>query len=93
VLFDEHGMIWGPVLALHEVAGDSQAEALGLFPLVDHPERGSYRTVSMPMRFQTADVGPRWPAPEIGADTTAVLGGAGYTDDAIIDLAARGVIG
>ena len=73
MLFDENGLIWGPVLGLHEVASDPQAEALGLFPTVDHPERGAYRTVAMPMRFHTADVGPRRPAPELGADTLGVL--------------------
>jgi crotonobetainyl-CoA:carnitine CoA-transferase CaiB-like acyl-CoA transferase len=92
VLFDQHGLIWGPVLGLHEVASDPQAEALGLFPLLEHPDRGEYRTVSMPMRFHTAEVGPRSPAPEIGADTLGVLTGAGFTDGAIADLAARGVI-
>jgi len=92
-LFDEHGMIWGPALGLHEVVQDSQAEALGLFPTMEHPERGEYRTVSIPMRFHTADVGPRHPAPEIGADTRSVLGDAGYTDDEVAALAGRGVIG
>ena len=50
-LFDDNGMIWGPALGLHEVVGDSQATALGLFPPLEHPERGVYRTVSIPMRF------------------------------------------
>ena len=30
-IFDAAGVIWGPVLGLHEVASDPQAEALGLF--------------------------------------------------------------
>ena len=92
VLFDQHGLIWGPVLGLHEVATDPQAEALGLFPEVDHPERGPYRTVAAPMRFHTADVGPRSSAPELGSDTLGVLAAAGFTDDAIADLAARGIV-
>ncbi|MDZ7824880.1 MAG: CoA transferase [Gammaproteobacteria bacterium] len=37
-IFDEAGIIWGPVLALHEVADDPQAEAIGLFPEIEHPE-------------------------------------------------------
>jgi crotonobetainyl-CoA:carnitine CoA-transferase CaiB-like acyl-CoA transferase len=92
-IFDEHGLIWGPVLGLHEVAVDPQAEALGLFPTVVHPERGPYRTVAAPMRFHTADVGPRGTAPTVGAHTHEVLAGAGFTDDAIADLVDRGIVG
>ncbi len=43
-IFDEHGLIWGPVLGLHEVVADPQAEAMGLFPTITHPESGDYRT-------------------------------------------------
>ena len=31
-IFDANGLIWGPVLALHEVAVDPHAAAIGLFP-------------------------------------------------------------
>jgi crotonobetainyl-CoA:carnitine CoA-transferase CaiB-like acyl-CoA transferase len=92
VLFDEHGMIWGPALGLDEVVADPQANALGLFPTMTHAERGEYRTVSIPMRFATAEVGPKHPAPEIGADTASVLAAAGYTTDQQAELAARKVI-
>jgi crotonobetainyl-CoA:carnitine CoA-transferase CaiB-like acyl-CoA transferase len=92
-IFDAEGLIWGPALALDEVVRDDQAAALGLFPTVEHPERGAYRTVSIPLRFRDADVRPRGRAPELGADTRDVLTSAGYTDDELDDLAARGVIG
>jgi hypothetical protein len=35
---------------------DPHAAAIGLFPEIEHPEHGAYRTVNAPMRFQTADV-------------------------------------
>ena len=92
-LFDEAGLIWGPVLALHEVANDAQADALGLFPTVTHPERGAYRTVAAPMRFHTAQVGPRSSSPTVGAHTDEVLGDAGFSASDIADLLARGIIG
>lgn len=91
-LFDEHGIIWGPVLGLHEVAGDRQADALGLFPTIEHPERGPYRSVGAPMRFLTAEVGPRGPAPRLGADTAAVLAQHGFAADEIAALTAQGII-
>lgn len=92
-VFDEHRIIWGPVLGLHEVASDPQAEAIGLFPEVEHAEIGRYRTVSVPMRFKTAEVGPRGPAPRLGEHTRSVLEGAGLSEAEITGLQAEGVIG
>ncbi len=92
-LFDANGLIWGPALSLDEVARDSQAAALGTFPVLHHPERGDYRTVAGPMRFHTAQVGPRGPSPTVGAHTRQVLADAGWADAEIDDLAARRVIG
>ena len=91
-IFDEVGIIWGPVLGLHEVVEDPQAEAIGLFPDLEHPSIGTYATVSAPLRFHTAEVGPRHPAPDLGADTRLVLGEAGYSEAEIDDLVARGAV-
>lgn len=71
--FDAEGIIWGPVLGLDEVVRDEQAAAIGLFPEIEHPDYGRYRTVAAPMRFADMDVRPRGPAPSIGANTRAVL--------------------
>ena len=92
-LFDEAGLIWGPVLALHEVADDAQADALGLFPTLEHPERGPYRTVAAPMRFHSAHVGPRGPSPTLGAHTAEVLRGIGLSDADVAELFAGGIVG
>jgi crotonobetainyl-CoA:carnitine CoA-transferase CaiB-like acyl-CoA transferase len=91
-IFDQAGVIWGPVLGLHEVVTDPQAEAIGLFPEMSHPDIGAYRTVSSPVRFQTAPVGPRRPAPALGADTRAVLAAAGYEPADIDHMLADGVV-
>ena len=82
-IFDEHGVIWGPVLSLHEVPDDAHAQAIGLFPSVEHPQLGTYRTVRAPVRFATADVGPSGPAPALGEHTREVLAELGYADDDI----------
>ncbi|MEM8922940.1 MAG: CoA transferase [Actinomycetota bacterium] len=92
-VFDEAGIIWGPVLGQHEVVTDPQATASGMFPSLEHPEIGSYRTVSSPLRFHTADVGPQAPAPSVGAHTAEVLGALGYSDDELAAMAADGTIG
>ena len=36
-IFDNAGLIWGPVLGLHEVPADAHAQELGLFPEIEHP--------------------------------------------------------
>jgi crotonobetainyl-CoA:carnitine CoA-transferase CaiB-like acyl-CoA transferase len=91
-IFDKAGLIWGPVMCLHEVPQDPQANELGLFPEIDHPDVGSYRTVNIPMRFATADVGPRGPAPEMGAHTHEVLAAAGLSPQEIEQLKQDGVV-
>ncbi|MCB1684314.1 MAG: CoA transferase, partial [Pseudomonadales bacterium] len=92
-IFDKAGLVWGPVLTLDEVSRDAQAEAIGMFPEIEHPDLGRYRTVRIPMRFRGADVGPRGPAPELGEHTVEILHAAGYDACELDRLVADGVIG
>ena len=91
-IFDEHGVIWGPVLSLHEVPDDPQARALGLFPTVEHPELGTYPTVNAPIRSTTLEVKPRGPAPAIGEHTRELLAGLHYAASEIQRLYDSGVV-
>ena len=92
-IFDKAGLIWGPVLGLHEVPQDQQATDLGLFPKVQHPQFGEYRSVSIPMRFANADVKPQGPAPQIGEHTVAILKSAGLDEKEISALVNDDIIG
>ena len=92
-IFDSNGIIWGPVLALHEVASDPQAEALSLFPVLDSEEIGTYRTVAAPMRFVEAEVGPKFPAPKLGEHTRQILADAGHNEGEIDALVKNGAVG
>jgi len=92
-IFDEAGLIWGPVLGLHEVVADPQAQALGMFPTITSPEIGDYNTVANPLKFKTADVGPRGPHPKVGEHTRRVLTDLGVSADEIDDLLGDAVIG
>lgn len=92
-IFDRAGLVWGPVLTLDEVSRDPQAEAIGMFPDLEHPARGRYRSVRAPMRFRDLEVRPRGPAPAIGEHTRAVLGDAGFAAGEIDELLAAGALG
>ena len=81
------------MLALHEVPADRHAQELGIFPKIEHPEAGTYSTVNIPMRFATADVAPRGPAPRVGEHTRSVLNGVGLNDKDIDVLIESGTIG
>ncbi len=91
-IFDREGVIWGPVLSFDEVVDDPQAKALGVFPEIDHPKLGAYATIGAPMRFHTADVRPRGPAPELGEHTLEALSEAGLSTAEIDQLRADRVI-
>ena len=85
-IFDEHGIIWGPVLAIHEVTSDPQAEAINLFPTMTAEGLGDYRTIRNPMNFHTIDVTPDVPAPAAGQHTEEVLAGLGFSAAEIANL-------
>ena len=76
----------GPASSLSEVASDRQAEVLGLFPEIEHPAAGTFRTVATPFEMEGADLRPTGPAPEPGEHTESVLREMGW-DDARIEAA------
>ena len=91
-VFDAAGLIWGPAATLTELATDPQAEAIGLYPFIEHP-KGRFRTVAAPMFIRGADIGPRRPAPELGAHTSDVLTDLGLDPSEIAALATAHVVG
>lgn len=92
-IFDKAGMIWGPVMGLHEVPQDSHAIALGMFPKIQHPDHGSYSTVNIPMRFANSEVRPRGPAPKVGQHTDQILAEFGVEQADIDKLRSAGTVG
>lgn len=92
-IFDKAGLIWGPVMGLHEVPQDPHAIELGMFPKLTHPEAGAYTTVNIPMRFANADVKPRRPSPQIGEHTLSVLAANGFSPEEIENMLASDIIG
>ena len=91
-IFDAAGLIWGPVLGLHEVPQDPQAQAINLFPTINDATHGDYTTVGIPMRFSKTPVGPTRAAPSLGQHSKAILQEFNFTPDAITALSQQGVI-
>jgi crotonobetainyl-CoA:carnitine CoA-transferase CaiB-like acyl-CoA transferase len=83
-----HRLIWAPVRTHAEAATDETAIARNLFPEVDHPDLGRFKTVAPPLRMSGHPMPGNAPAPGLGADTAAVLAEAGVDDDTIALLVA-----
>jgi crotonobetainyl-CoA:carnitine CoA-transferase CaiB-like acyl-CoA transferase len=83
-----HRLIWAPVLTLAEAVDDPQAEAFGSFPMVEHPAQGRFRTVAPPLRMSGHTLHGTTPAPELSADTEAVLREVGVSEEDITLLLA-----
>jgi crotonobetainyl-CoA:carnitine CoA-transferase CaiB-like acyl-CoA transferase len=91
--FDSAGLIWAPASTLAEIVEDPHAEAVGMFPEVDHPSGETFRTVAIPFAIGGADVGPRGAGPELGEHTREVLAGLGLEGHEIDSLVEAGVVG
>ncbi len=78
--------------------GIPATEARSLEDLVDqlpievHPETGRYRVIPPPERFSKTPSSVRRPAPMIGQHGREVLGSIGYSDVALDELEAAGVL-
>ncbi len=92
-LFDEHRFIWSPAATVGELAQDPHAAATGVYPEVEHPVAGRFRTVGAPMRISGADLRPRGPAPEVGQHTREVLGELGLAPEEVEAMVTSGVVG
>jgi crotonobetainyl-CoA:carnitine CoA-transferase CaiB-like acyl-CoA transferase len=92
VIFDANNIVWGPVMSLDEVPEDPQAQAIDMFPNMQHPELGTYQTVRAPMRFFNAEVKPGGPAPVLGENTLEVLRSVGIEGEEMQELVQLGCV-
>ncbi len=89
----EHDCCLSPVLEGDEPKADPQLRARGLFLQVETPWEGrSIPSLATPVRLAGVSA-PLRPAPRLGADTGAVLAGAGYSDGEVTALREAGVVG
>lgn len=80
-----------PVKSLDEVLNDEHLNAVGMFPLHEHPSEGGYRVVRSPVQF-AEPFQLRHHAPRLGADSVDVLEEAGYSNEEIDGFVREGVV-
>ncbi|MCY3539264.1 MAG: CoA transferase [bacterium] len=92
-ILDDAGLVWGPVYSLTEVVADPQADALGLFPEIEHPTAGRFRTVGIPFEMEGADIGPSGPAPSVGEHSEEVFRELGWDETRLEEARLSGAFG
>ncbi|MCY1204217.1 Succinyl-CoA--L-malate CoA-transferase beta subunit [compost metagenome] len=83
-----------PVARLHtteSLLDDPHLRAVDFFPEFDHPSEGRIRTLAPVGRYSATPAAIRRPAPRIGEQSVELLREAGYADEAIDRMLARGV--
>jgi crotonobetainyl-CoA:carnitine CoA-transferase CaiB-like acyl-CoA transferase len=81
-----------PVLEGDEPRSDPQLRARGAFLEIETPWEGkALAGVASPVRLAGLEA-PRRPAPELGADTEAVLREAGFSESEVASLRQAGAI-
>jgi formyl-CoA transferase len=86
------GVACGAINRVDQAFADPQVLHLGLTWPLEHPELGSIALVGQPLRSDRHHSTLRSPAPAAGADTDAILAGAGYGRDEIDRLRSDHVI-
>ena len=91
-LLDDQECIWAPVQTLDQVAEDPQVHANSFAVPLRHDEEGTFRVVSVPIKFQRTPGQAGKAAPELGQDTESVLLELGYSWEDISALKVQGAI-
>jgi formyl-CoA transferase len=81
----------GPILSTQELIDDSDLAELGTVVEVEHPERGTFKTVGSPLKLSDSPVDVQR-SPLLGEHNEEVLTELGYGGDKLTELRAAGVI-
>jgi formyl-CoA transferase len=80
----------GPILSTRDLIEDETLAELGMIVTVDHPERGSFKTVGSPLKMSDSPVHVER-SPLLGEHNAEVYGDLGYSEEQLADLHAAGV--
>ena len=89
---DDEGVPSAPVLGRHEVLDHPQIQANEMIVEEVHPVAGPIRQARPAARFDRTPARIRGPAPELGADTVAILEELGASSAEIDELVAGGAV-
>ncbi len=88
------GVPCGPIYRTDQVFADPQVVARGMRFDMPHPLAGTVPQIGNPLRFSATPVVHELPPPVLGEHTAELLRERlGFADDAIVDLARRGIVG
>ena len=90
-ILNQYDIPCGPILSMKEIAEDPGLRESGTVVEVDHPVRGKYLTVGMPIKMSDSPVEVTR-SPLLGEHTETVLRELGYRDEDLAILRAEKVI-
>jgi formyl-CoA transferase len=91
-ILNKAGVPCGPIYKMDEVFADAQVRHLKMAAPVHHPRLGDIEVVSQAVELSRTPSGVRYPTPEKGEHTDAVLGELGYDAAAIAKLRQQKVV-
>ena len=91
-ILDKHGIIYGLLQTIGEVASDAQAWMNQCFTTIAHPVAGEMKTITAPGTFHKTPTSPRKAAPELGQHTEEFLLELGYSWEDIVRFKEEGTI-
>jgi formyl-CoA transferase len=81
----------GPILSTKDLIEDASLRARGMIVDVEHPERGTYKTVGCPLNLSDSPVEVKR-SPLLGEHTAEILTEIGWTGSGVQELHAAGVL-
>ena len=89
--FAQHEVIWGPIPTFHQMPDDEQMQLNGVFTELRDAPGGPLRTVTNPLTVEGSEKVEPKRAPAMGEHSREILREVGYSEEAIAEMARRGV--